>query len=352
MLVLLIFLAPIKNQQPKPVKTSQNLLIMSNNSIVSYEKFESLLSSKNWDKPYVNVPNSSIGNVLKSQFKYIFESVGETFSEDESVLTVQSENGNFKRLYSPTVYLVPNEKLRESAYAKANPSLFAIDSTPVSEEEKAKAKEKDYDSRFVDLLLKGRNVGVRMGAKLFVPLLAFKAIEGCDITLDNGDLEITLPETEQFPENLTVKFSIRYAEPDLEKRKAQEASFKRAFSKFLKNTENILGAFLCEPPTGGGSGIPLRDMEENSSHTVIGYEFKESENGGFYILTLDSGVRVMSNKALATTLRGNPIITREKPATLRINDKKKMANGNWKVNAALLIPVENYPSDDGFNLGW
>ena len=325
---------------------------MSNNSVVNYEKFESILSSKSWDKAYVNVPNSAIGTVLNSQFKYIFESVGENFSPEESVLTVQAENGNYKRLYSPTLYLVPNEKLRESAYAKANPSLFETDSAPVSEEDKAKAKTPEAIKAYEDLLLKGRTVGVRMGAKLFVPLIAFKAVEGCDINLDNGDLEITLPETEIFPEGLTVKFNFRYSEPDLEKRKTQEASFKRAFSKFLKNTENNLGAFLSEPPTGGGSGIPLRDMDEDSTHTVVGYEFKESENGGFYILSLASGIRVMSNKALSTTLRGNPIITPDKPATLRISDKKKMANGNWKVNAALLIPVENYPSDDGFSLDW
>jgi hypothetical protein len=351
MLVLLI-LAKIKNQTSKSTKLSQNLLIMSYNSVVSYDKLESVLSSKNWDKSYVNLPNSSIGTILKSQFKYIFESVGETFTDDESVLTVQADNGNLKRLYSPTVYLVSNEKIRESAYAKANPSLFEDDSSPVSDEDKTKAKTPEAIKAYEDLLLKGRNVAIRMGAKLFVPLLAFKAIEGCDIALDNGDIEITLPETELFPEGLTVKFSVRYSESDLEKRKSQEASFKRAFSRYLKNTENNLGAFLCEPPTGGGSGIPLRDMDENSTHTVIGYEFKESENGGFYILTLDTGIRVMSNKALATTLRGNPTVSPEKPSTLRIADKKKMANGNMKVNAALLIPVENYPNDDGFSLDW
>jgi len=347
---VLLILAKIKNQTSKSTKLSQNLLIMSYNSVVSYDKFEALLSSKNWDKSYVNIPNSSIGNLLKSQFKYIFESVGEDFSDNDSVLTVQADNGNFKRLFSPTVYFVPNEKLRDSAYAKKNPSLFECDSTPVSDEEKIKAKTPEEIKAYEELLLKGRNVGVRMGAKLFVPLLAFKAIEGCDVALDNGDIEITLPETELFPESLTVKFSVRYSEPDLEKRKSQEASFKRAFAKYLKNNENNLGAFLCEPHTGGGGGIPLREMDENSVHT--GYEFKESENGGFYILSLDSGIRVMSNRALATTLRGNPIISREKPCTLRIADKKKMTNGNWKVNVALLIPVENYPTDDGFNLDW
>jgi len=171
-------------------------------------------------------------------------------------------------------------------------------------------------------LLKGRNVAVRMGAKLFVPLLAFKAIEGCDIALDNGDIEITLPETEQFPEGLTVKFSVRYSESDLDKRKSQEASFKRAFSRYLKNSENNFGAFLCEPPTGGGSGIPLRDLDENSVHTVIGYEFKESENGGFYILSLDSGIQVMSNKALATTLRGNLSLLVKNPVLCELPTEK------------------------------
>jgi hypothetical protein len=295
-------------------------------SVVSFDEVISLYSGKLWDKVYTNVPNSKIGRTLTTQLSYILNQVGEKFDPDGSILTVKAENGVFKALYSPTLYKVSNTLLRGSAYAKANPSLF--------EDEPAENGETGY------------NLGVRFSQTLFVPYMAFTNIEGTDAMLTDSGITIVLPESEEFPEGLTFDLGARFAEADMDKRKSDSLKMRKAFSK------GTFFTYLAEPPTGGGSATPLRDLEDGTEYKIVGYEFKESDNGGFFILTTENGMKIMSNKAIARTLEAGPVVTPAKPCLLRVVNKSKMPNGNIKVNASLVIPSENFPSRGDIDLDW
>lgn len=295
-------------------------------SVVSFDEVISLYSGKLWDKVYTNVPNSKIGRTLTTQLSYILNQVGEKFDPDGSILTVKAENGVFKALYSPTLYKVSNTLLRGSAYAKANPSLF--------EDEPAENGETGY------------NLGVRFSQTLFVPYMAFANIEGMDAMPSDSGITIVLPESEAFPEGLTFDLTARFTEADMEKRKTDSMKMRRAFTK------GTFFTYLAEPPTGGGSATPLRDLEDGTEYTIVGYEFKESDNGGFFTLTTEDGMKIMSNKAIARTLEAGPVVTPTKPCLLRVVNKTKMANGNTKVNASLVVPSENFPSRGDIDLDW
>lgn len=92
-----------------------------------------------------------------------------------------------------------------------------------------------------------------------------------------------------------------------------QAAF-RDLEECKEGSEKRFGSMLLQKPK------PVSSLEDGE-YTVIGYK---SLNGGGYSVALDSGVTVYANTSLKATLEGNPEISREKPATLRIH-----SHGKW-----------------------
>lgn len=69
------------------------------------ERNRARLESRSYDSNYTDVPNRALPESLKAELGVIYEALtGDALPEDSHTFTVRADGGNFKRLYSPTVF--------------------------------------------------------------------------------------------------------------------------------------------------------------------------------------------------------------------------------------------------------
>jgi len=69
------------------------------------ERNRARLESRSYDANYTDVPNRALPESLKAELGVIYEALtGDALPDDSHTFTVRADSGNFKRLYSPTVF--------------------------------------------------------------------------------------------------------------------------------------------------------------------------------------------------------------------------------------------------------
>lgn len=275
---------------------------------LNHEKLEGMLASRSYDDKYTNVPTANIGSELRDKYRAIFDSVGEEMPE--SFLTVKADKGLFQNLYVPQIYRITGEQAQTSAYGRKNADKYGEGV---------------------------ETVGIKFSRELMIPLDAFP--EGSYEVDERG---ITFAINEGSENEFYATFDYFFA--DWENPPA--ISQLRKASK-----KNELHKLLAEVKSGG-SAKTLKELEENTEYSVVGYEAIETPFGGNFILDLADGTRVFGNSSVQKTLNNSPNISPEMPATLIIGEFSTTKQGKTRVNAIIQTSSQAYSETSDIDLDW
>lgn len=285
--------------------------------ILDFSLLEAVLSTRKYSNNYTAVPFEKLGTDIKRDIKRLSEIVEIPEKELDQLITVKSQNGVYSRLLTFCIFNQPEEDKKEKfTYYKG--------------------------------LENSQNGYIKFGKSYLYPLEEFKKLEGVEIDFEAVEksaplASLYLPAKEEGEEDLCI-FIPLYVE-SLEAEKLPKVLNLRKSYK-----EGKLGEYLASPPSGGGLSIKISELEENTSHVIIGFNSFQTQFGNQFTLLREDGQKIFTNTAVDRVLRANPIITLETPATLSIG--KKSFTKQKKVMVEAVLNPQKFNNINSIDLDW
>lgn len=271
------------------------------------------LESRSYESNYTDVPNRALPEALRGELNVMYEALsGETLPEESNTFTVRSQDGTFKRLFSPTVFSTEAGGLiirwgdRDIEVVAADGKL----SVPTSAPKLKLAFKDDTVGKYETAVL---SASIAKDGTLYTMVFPVKSAD-FENRMTGDILDALLEESpDKIAENISVA-----GDPS----KRGEGTGPRMQGRFVKVSAMPLGEYKLigyrERETAYGMDYMLQAVIEEPFVASVREKDEVTEEWGDVDAEISGFCIVKPNGALKKLLAAGPIIDEENPAMLHV----------------------------------